>query len=42
MSVVLAHPGFWMADPATGIDAVRVVHGEQRIACTGRSRSRAR
>ena len=32
MSVVLAHPGFWMADPATGIDAVRVVHGEQRIA----------
>ena len=32
MSVVLAHPGFWMADPATGIDALRVVHGEQRIA----------
>ena len=31
-SVVLAHPGFWMADPKTGIDAVRVVHGEQRIA----------
>jgi acyl dehydratase len=31
-SVVLAHPGFWMADPSTGIDAVRVVHGEQRIA----------
>ncbi|TGE01659.1 MaoC/PaaZ C-terminal domain-containing protein [Methylobacterium nonmethylotrophicum] len=31
MPVVLAHPGFWMADPATGIDAVRVVHGEQRI-----------
>jgi acyl dehydratase len=30
-SVVLAHPGFWMADPKTGIDAVRVVHGEQRI-----------
>ena len=31
-SVVLAHPGFWLADPKTGIDAVRVVHGEQRIA----------
>jgi acyl dehydratase len=30
-SVVLAHPGFWMADPTTGIDALRVVHGEQRI-----------
>jgi acyl dehydratase len=28
---VLAHPGFWMADPKTGIDAVRAVHGEQRI-----------
>jgi acyl dehydratase len=31
-SVVLAHPGFWMADPKTGVDAVRVVHGEQQIA----------
>jgi acyl dehydratase len=31
-SVVLAHPGFWMADAKTGINAVRVVHGEQRIA----------
>jgi acyl dehydratase len=31
-SVVIAHPGFWMSDPKTGIDAVRVVHGEQRIA----------
>jgi len=30
-SVVLAHPGFWVADPRTGVDAVRVVHGEQRI-----------
>jgi acyl dehydratase len=30
-SVVLAHPGFWIANPKTGIDAVRVVHGEQRI-----------
>ncbi len=32
MAVVLGHPGFWLADPATGVDAVRVVHGEQRIA----------
>jgi acyl dehydratase len=31
-SVVLAHPGFWLTDPKTGIDALRVVHGEQRIA----------
>ena len=31
-SVVLAHPGFWLTDPRTGIDALRVVHGEQRIA----------
>ncbi len=31
MAVVLGHPGFWLADPATGVDAVRVVHGEQRI-----------
>ncbi|MEW6168704.1 MAG: MaoC/PaaZ C-terminal domain-containing protein [Pseudomonadota bacterium] len=29
--VVLGYPGFWMADPATGIDAVRLVHGEQGI-----------
>jgi acyl dehydratase len=31
MAVVLAHPGFWLADPATGVDAVRLVHGEQGI-----------
>jgi len=31
-SAVLAHPGFWAADPLIGIDAVRIVHGEQRIA----------
>ena len=30
-SVVLAHPGFWLSDPRTGVDAVRLVHGEQRI-----------
>ena len=31
LATVLAHPGFWVADPATGIDAVQVVHGEQSI-----------
>ncbi len=32
MAVVLCHPGFWLGDPRTGVDAVRVVHGEQEIA----------
>ena len=31
LALVLGHPGFWAADPATGIDATRVVHGEQSI-----------
>lgn len=31
MAVVLCHPGFWLKDPRTGVDAVRVVHGEQAI-----------
>lgn len=31
LAAVMAHPGFWMADPATGIDAVQLVHGEQGI-----------
>ncbi len=31
MAVVLGHPGFWLADPGTGVDAVRLVHGEQGI-----------
>ena len=31
MAVVLGHPGFWLADPATGVDALRLVHGEQSI-----------
>ncbi|MFZ6761964.1 MaoC/PaaZ C-terminal domain-containing protein [Pseudoroseomonas sp. WGS1072] len=31
MAVVIAHPGFWLANPETGVDAVKVVHGEQRI-----------
>ncbi len=26
---VLGHPGFWLSDPATGVNAVRIVHGEQ-------------
>ena len=29
MAVTLCHPGFWIADPRTGIDARKVVHGEQ-------------
>ena len=32
MAVVLGNPGFWLADPRTGVDAVRVLHGEQGIA----------
>ena len=31
MAVVLGHPGFWLGDPRTGVDAVRLVHGEQWI-----------
>jgi len=31
MALVLAHPGPWTADPATGIDRKGVVHGEQRL-----------
>ena len=30
-SVVLGYPGFWIRDPRTGIDWVRLVHGEQRM-----------
>ncbi len=28
---VLGHPGFWLANPETGVDALRLVHGEQGI-----------
>lgn len=28
---VLCHPGFWVNDPRTGIDASKVVHGEQHV-----------
>ena len=31
MPVVLGYPGFWMGDPATGVDAVRLVAGEQAV-----------
>ncbi|MCI4663005.1 MAG: MaoC family dehydratase N-terminal domain-containing protein [Neomegalonema sp.] len=31
MAFVLAHQGGWMADPGSGIDYTRVVHGEQRL-----------
>lgn len=31
MPVVLGHPGPWMADPETGIDVVKVLHGEQHL-----------
>ena len=32
MAVVLGYPGFWLQDPATTVDAVRIVHGEQGFA----------
>jgi acyl dehydratase len=51
MAVVLGYPGFWMKDPASGIDWVRIVHGEQFLklhrplpaagTVVGRSRIRA-
>jgi hypothetical protein len=31
MAVVLAGPGFWVRDPASGIDWVKVLHGEQGL-----------
>lgn len=31
MPVVLAYPGFWLGNPATGVDAVQLVLGEQSI-----------
>jgi acyl dehydratase len=31
MGVVLGYPGFWAKDPATGIDWVRLLHGEQSL-----------
>ena len=29
MCVVLGHPGFWVKDPRTGVDWVKVLHGVQ-------------
>jgi acyl dehydratase len=31
MAVVLGYPGFWMKNPDSGIDWVRLVHGEQSL-----------
>jgi acyl dehydratase len=31
MAVVLGYPGFWISDPATGVDWKKVLHGEQDI-----------
>ena len=31
MAVVLGHPGFWLGNPDTGVDALRLVHGEQEF-----------
>ncbi|GAA4330743.1 MaoC family dehydratase [Variovorax defluvii] len=30
-ALVLGYPGFWMSDPASGIDAARLVHGENGL-----------
>ena len=31
MAVVLGYPGFWVKEPDSGIDWVRIVHGEQAL-----------
>ncbi|MEG1626124.1 MaoC/PaaZ C-terminal domain-containing protein [Pseudomonas sp.] len=31
MAVVLGHPGFWLGNPDTGVDALRLVHAEQSV-----------
>ncbi len=31
MAVVMGHPGPWMQDPETGIDFIKVLHGEQYL-----------
>lgn len=31
MAVVLGYPGFWAKEPDTGIDWVKLLHGEQRL-----------
>ncbi|WP_162487259.1 MULTISPECIES: MaoC/PaaZ C-terminal domain-containing protein [unclassified Variovorax] len=48
MALVLATPGSWLRDPATGVDQSKVVHGEQWLTLhkplptQGRVRSRSR
>jgi acyl dehydratase len=29
ISVVLAHPGFWVSEPSLGVDWIKILHGEQ-------------
>ena len=31
MACVMAYPGFWLRNPDTGIDALRIVHGGQEV-----------
>ncbi|WP_034301484.1 MaoC/PaaZ C-terminal domain-containing protein [Herbaspirillum sp. RV1423] len=31
MAVIMAHPGLWMGHPETGVDLLKVVHGEQKL-----------
>jgi len=31
MAVVMGYPGFWVKDPATGVDWKKVLHGEQGL-----------
>lgn len=31
MGLILGHPGFWMGNPKTGIDALRLVHGQETL-----------
>lgn len=31
MAVILGYPGLWLADPATGADVTKLLHGEQSI-----------
>lgn len=35
MAVVMGYPGFWAKDPATGIDWVKLLHGEQSLELHG-------
>ena len=47
-ALVMAHPGFWLGDPATGVDPASVLHAEQAIEllaplpCEGRITSESR